>query len=133
VDIATLTGAAKVALGTRTAALFATDDRLATALARAGEQAGEPLWRMPLDHDYDGALQSDVADALQSPGNPGAVTAALFLEPFAGRVPWAHLDVAGPARADKHDGVISRGATGFGATLLAGWLESLTVAGDDRS
>jgi leucyl aminopeptidase len=88
---------------------------------------------MPLDHDYDGALQSDVADALQSPGNPGAVTAALFLEPFAGRVPWAHLDVAGPARADKHDGVISRGATGFGATLLAGWLESLTVAGDDRS
>src|SRR5205814_610165 len=101
VDIATLTGAMKVALGLRTGGLFATKDSLAAGLLAAGKAEGEPLWRMPLEHDYAGTLRSTIADANNAPGNPGAITAALFLEPFAGSVPWAHLDIAGPARATK--------------------------------
>ena len=64
-------------------------------------------------------LHSDIADANNSPGNPGGITAALFLRPFAGGLPWAHLDIAGPARAAEDDGELSRGATGFGVRLLA--------------
>jgi leucyl aminopeptidase len=126
VDIATLTGAAKVALGLRTAGLFATTDELAAALDAAGDAAGEPLWRLPLLSDYEATLRSDIADATNAPGNPGAITAALFLRRFVGRVPWAHLDIAGPARAPEDDGIFARGATGFGARLLHRWLESLS-------
>jgi len=126
VDVATLTGAMKIALGLHTAGLFATSDPLARALLRAADDTGEPLWRMPLDTDYDGLLASSIADANNSPGNPGAITAALFLKAFAGDVPWAHLDIAGPARALKDDGMFTKGATGFGARLLARWVESLT-------
>jgi leucyl aminopeptidase len=125
VDLATLTGAMKVALGLRTAGLFATEDRLARALARAGDAAGEPLWRMPLHADYAGSLRSEIADSNNSPGSPGGITAALFLQPFTGDLPWAHLDIAGPARAAKDDGMFSQGATGFGARLLVRWLETL--------
>jgi len=125
VDIATLTGAMKIALGLRTGGLFATDDRLAAALTRAGATVGEPLWRMPLQADYAGLLRSDVADANNAPGNPGAITAALFLQPFTRGLPWAHLDVAGPARAPQDDGLLTKGATGFGARLLARWVASL--------
>jgi leucyl aminopeptidase len=125
VDIATLTGAMKVALGLRTGGMFATSDRLAASLTKAGQAAGEPLWRLPLDDDYLDALDSDIADADNAPGNPGAITAALFLRPFTYGLPWAHLDIAGPARAATDDGVISRGATGVGARLLSRWVESL--------
>jgi leucyl aminopeptidase len=115
----------KVALGLRTAGLFATSDRLAAALVKAGAAAGEPLWRLPLDEDYAASLESSIADAHNAPGNPGAITAALFLRPFTAGLPWAHLDIAGPARAVDDDGMISRGATGFGARLLSRWVESL--------
>ncbi len=127
VDIATLTGAMKVALGTDTAGLLATSDVVADALIAAGAATGEPLWRMPMPAEYEPMLESSVADATNAPGNPGGITAALFLRPFAGAVPWAHLDVAGPARADKDDGFRSRGATGFGARLLAAWVEALAA------
>ena len=125
VDVATLTGAMKIALGVQTGGLFATTDELAGQLVRAGDAAGEQLWRMPLAADYEVALDSDVADANNAPGNPGAITAALFLQHFTGGLPWAHLDIAGPARAAKDDGMITKGATGFGARLLARWVESL--------
>jgi leucyl aminopeptidase len=125
VDIATLTGAMKIALGMRTGGLFATDDRLAGGLSRAGDAAGEPLWRMPLESDYASTLRSEVADANNAPGSPGAITAALFLQPFTAGLPWAHLDVAGPGRSAEDDGMFSKGATGFGARLLARWIESL--------
>ena len=121
VDIATLTGAMKVALGLRTAGLFATSDALAAALSAAGGRAGEPLWRLPLPAEYEPLLTSPIADATNAPGSPGGITAALFLRPFAGDVPWAHLDIAGPGRAAEDDGVLARGATGFGARLLADW------------
>jgi leucyl aminopeptidase len=125
VDVATLTGAMKVALGTRTAGLFATSDKLAEKLVAAGRRSGEPVWRMPLSSEYERQLRSDVADANNAPGNPGAITAALFLKHFTAGLPWAHIDIAGPARADKDDGIRTRGATGFGARLLADWVASL--------
>ena len=125
VDIATLTGAMKVALGMRTAGLFATKDALAASLLAAGTASGEQLWRLPLHRDYAATLSSIIADANNAPGNPGGITAALFLQPFTGGVPWAHLDVAGPARANKDQRELSRGATGFGARLLVRWIESM--------
>ena len=125
VDVATLTGAMRVALGTRTAGLFATDDRLADGLLAAAEQAGEQLWRMPLAEDYRPLLDSTVADAVNSAGKPGAITAALFLRPFVGDVAWAHLDVAGTGRATAEDGEITVGATGFGVRTILRYLEAL--------
>jgi leucyl aminopeptidase len=125
VDIATLTGAMKTALGLRTGGLFATADEVADGLTAAGAATGEPLWRLPMPAEYERLLDSPIADATNSPGNPGGITAALFLRPFVKNVPWAHLDVAGPARAADDDGMLSRGATGFGARLLAAWVESL--------
>jgi leucyl aminopeptidase len=124
VDVATLTGAMKVALGTRTAGLFASSDGLADALRAAAVRAGEPVWRMPLLEEYRDLLDSPVADANNAPGNPGATTAALFLRPFAGELPWAHLDVAGPARTGSDDAELVKGGTGFGARTLVHWLEA---------
>jgi leucyl aminopeptidase len=124
VDVATLTGAMKVALGARTAGLFATTDGLADALRAAGVQAGEPSWRMPLLEEHRDLLDSAVADANNAPGNPGGTTAALFLQPFAGDLPWAHFDVAGPARAASDDAEVVKGGTGFGVRTLLHWLEA---------
>jgi leucyl aminopeptidase len=133
VDVATLTGAMKISLGTRTAGLFATDDELARALLYAAAAAGEPAWRMPLVDDYEPLLRSEVADAVNAPGHvAGAITAALFLRPFAGGLPWAHLDIAGPARAGSDDGETSRGGTGYGVRLLLRWLESLAEPAGPR-
>jgi leucyl aminopeptidase len=122
VDVATLTGAMKVALGLRTAGVLGTDEALAAELRAAGLAADEPVWRLPLNEDYAESLHSDVADAQNAPGNPGTITAALFLRPFAGDVAWAHLDIAGPARSGVDVDVLTRGATGFGARLLTEWL-----------
>ncbi|MCO5992567.1 leucyl aminopeptidase [Actinoallomurus rhizosphaericola] len=125
VDLATLTGAAKVALGQRLGALYATEDALAAGLLGAGADSGEPLWRMPLTDDYRQALDSDVAD-LANAGRggfrAGSIVAALFLREFTGRRAWAHLDIAGPARAGSDDAEVTRGGTGFGVRLLLRWL-----------
>jgi leucyl aminopeptidase len=126
IDVATLTGAMKVALGMQTAGYLANDDRLAAALEAAAAAADEPIWRMPLEHRYSSMLDSSIADARNDPGNPGGITAALFLQPFVGEVAWAHLDIAGPARALAEGPIFSRGATGFGARLLSRYLESAT-------
>jgi leucyl aminopeptidase len=122
VDVATLTGAVKVALGQRTGGLFATDDALADRLRAAGEASGEPLWRLPLVDDYEELLESKVADADNAPGGPGGVMAAMFLRHFTAGLPWAHLDIAsvGDAPADSFEW--TQGATGFGARLLLRWL-----------
>jgi leucyl aminopeptidase len=125
VDLATLTGAAKVALGLRYAALYATDDDLAAGLLAASETSGEALWRMPLIDEYREAIDSPIAD-LANIGrggfNAGSIVAALFLREFAGDHPWAHLDIAGPARATSDDAELSKGATGYGVRLLLRWL-----------
>lgn len=129
VDVATLTGAATVALGRGHGALYANDDELAAALSAAGDAAGEPLWRMPLVDDYDQALKSDVADVAHVETTKlggGSITAALFLRRFAGDVPWAHLDVAGPARADADKNEVVKGGTAFGVRALLYWLQRLS-------
>ena len=122
IDLATLTGAARVALGTTHAALYATDDGLAESLIAAGQASGERLWRMPLEDDYAPALASDVADlshvSRADTTMPGSIIAALFLREFAGEQPWAHLDIAGPGRSSENAGELSKGATGFGTRLL---------------
>ncbi len=122
VDVATLTGAMKVALGQRTGGFFANDDSLAAAIAAAGEAAGEPLWRMPLVADYQEKIRSTVADAENAGSGAGAITAALFLQHFVGGVPWAHLDVAsaGDSPEERHEW--TAGPTGFGARALLAWL-----------
>ncbi len=112
----------------RTAGLYATSDGLADALLTAGAHTGERFWRMPLSEEHVADLRplldSPVADAHNAPGNPGATTAALFLQPFAGDLPWAHLDVAGPARAGSDDAEVVKGGTGFAARTLLRWLEA---------
>jgi leucyl aminopeptidase len=98
VDIATLTGACVIALGHQRSALFSPDDALAQELQQAGDTALDPCWRMPLDEEYDEALKSSFADmANVGPRAGGAITAAMFLKRFAGKYPWAHLDIAGTA------------------------------------
>ncbi|QWC84390.1 leucyl aminopeptidase family protein [Nocardioidaceae bacterium] len=124
VDVATLTGAVKLALGLRTGGLFATDDALAGHLLDAGAAGGEPLWRMPLIEDYEPLLDSEVADADNAPGGAGAITAALFLRHFTGGLPWAHLDVASVGDSPVDVGEWSLGATGFGSRVLLHWLGS---------
>ena len=122
VDVATLTGAMKVALGLTTGGYYANRESLADALGAAGRAAGEIVWRFPLLPDYEDKLASKVADATNDSGNPGSITAALFLQHFVGDLPWAHLDIAsvGDAPADSYEW--SKGPTGFGARLLLHWL-----------
>jgi leucyl aminopeptidase len=131
IDLATLTGAATVGLGKRHAALYATTPGLRDALVDAGAVGGERLWPMPLVESYRDSLESSVAD-LRNIGDPaksysgGSIVAALFLREFVGDVPWAHLDIAGPARADGDEDEITKGPTGFGVRTLLRYLTSLT-------
>jgi len=127
VDLATLTGAIGIALGKRIAGLFANDDRLAAALLKAADEAGERFWRMPLVEDYRRDLDSPVADMKNIGGKfgGGSITAALILRDFGDGRRWAHMDIASAARADGDEDEISKGATGFGVRTLLTWLESL--------
>ena len=129
VDLATLTGAASMGLGRRHGALYTADDDLARDLLAAGDTSGERLWRMPLVEDYRAALDSSVADLANISRDPsvsgGSIVAALFLREFVGARRWAHLDIAGPARAERDEHEVSKGGTGFGARLLLRWLEGL--------
>ncbi|MDQ2721879.1 MAG: M17 family metallopeptidase, partial [Actinomycetota bacterium] len=118
VDVATLTGAMKVALGLRTGGLFATTDELAQRISTAGAQVGERWWRMPLLAEHAEAVQSELADLRQGPPGPGGITAALFLREFTSGSPWAHLDIAGPARAEQAYDEVAPVATGFAARTL---------------
>jgi leucyl aminopeptidase len=98
VDMATLTGACVIALGHHRSGLFSPDDALAAELLGSGEAAYDPAWRMPLDEEYAEGLKSSFADVPNIAGrDAGAITAAMFLKRFAGKYPWAHLDIAGSA------------------------------------
>ena len=123
IDLATLTGAAVVALGEGTTALFASDDTLAEGLLDSAERSGERMWRMPLIDDLERKIEGDVADIKNTGGRSGgAITAALFLKHFSEGLPWAHLDIAGSARQDKASATGPKGATGVGVRTLLRYL-----------
>jgi leucyl aminopeptidase len=125
IDIATLTGACVVALGGVRSGLFSSDDALARALGDAGEASQDLCWRMPLDEDYADGLKTNFADVANIAGRAaGAVTAAKFLQRFAGKFPWAHLDIAGTA----WKGGSAKGATGRPVPLLVDYLMSQVPA-----
>ncbi len=124
VDLATLTGAIIVAIGSSRAGLYANNDRLAERLYEAGEATGERLWRMPLGEDYDAMINCDIADMknISDGREAGSVTAAQFLQRFIGKTDWAHLDIAGTAWSKKPGAITPRGATAFGVRLLHDWI-----------
>jgi leucyl aminopeptidase len=130
IDVATLTGAQVVALGRSIGAIFATDDGLIEQLMAAGQVAGESLWPLPLPEDYAEHIDSEIADMKNTgrTGEAGSIAAAMLLSRFVGDVPWAHLDIAGPARAAEASGYLTKGGTGFGVRTLLGLLESLGTA-----
>ncbi|MET0784150.1 MAG: leucyl aminopeptidase [Leifsonia flava] len=119
VDIATLTGAALMALGGATAALLGNDEAVIEGVKAAGAASGESVWQLPLEKSYRKQLDSDIAD-ISNLGGPhaGATTAALFLAEFVDGIPWAHLDIAGTMQSTTDEAWRSKGATGFGARLL---------------
>lgn len=124
VDLATLTGAIIVALGTSRAGLFSNDDKMAQQLFAAGEKVGEEVWRLPLHEVYDKQINSDIAD-MQNIGRDreaGSITAAQFLQRFVNDVPWTHLDIAGTAWSKKDSEICAKGATAFGVRLLNQWV-----------
>jgi leucyl aminopeptidase len=127
VDVATLTGAMKVSLGLRTGGFFATTDDLAKRIDAAGDAVGERWWRLPLLDDHVDDVRGDLADVKQCPPGPGGIAAALFLREFTAGVPWAHLDIAGPARSDKTYDEVVPGGTGFAARTLIALAESFAT------
>ncbi len=119
VDVATLTGACSIALGSDAIALMSNDDDVSARLDRAGQTSGERVWRLPLWRSYRRLMKSDVADLKNSGGREAAtITAAVFLERFVGERAWAHLDIAGTAWSDRDAGFASRGGVGVGVALL---------------
>jgi leucyl aminopeptidase len=126
VDLATLTGAALVALGGEAAALMGNDETLLTRIEEAGAETHERVWRMPLYEEYKSYMESDIADLRNiSKSTGGLVTAGYFLKEFAGDAPWAHLDIAGVAWTDPARPYAPRGATGAGVRLLLSLLRKL--------
>ena len=131
VDVATLTGAQRVALGSEVAALMSNNDRLAAQLEEAARRAGEPLWRLPLWPGYRSHIDSNVADLknMGKRGEAGTIIGGLFLQQFVKGVPWAHLDIAAPAFVDADNGWIVKGATGWGVRTLVEFVQAFEVPG----
>ena len=126
INLATLTGACMVALGTQVAGLFSNNQPLADALLRGAGETGEKLWQLPLVKEYKESIKSSVADMKNIGGaHGGAIIAALILQEFVADVPWAHLDIAGPAFAEGDNLVCPKGGTGFGVRTLIHFLSSL--------
>ncbi len=120
VDLATLTGACMVALGPKIAGLMGNNDSWLCQVEASGDTTGERVWRLPLPDDYKTMFESSLAD-MKNIGGPhgGAITAGLLLQEFvADGIPWAHIDIAGPAFTDSDDADITKGGTGFGVRLL---------------
>jgi leucyl aminopeptidase len=119
IDMATLTGAVLVALGSTYAAVISNDDELATEISAAGEESGELVWRLPLHPEYKAMMKGTVADLsnLGSKREAGTITAASFLEEFVDGTPWAHIDIAGTAW-DVNRAYTGKGGSGYGVRLL---------------
>lgn len=129
VDLATLTGAVIFGLGHHRTGLLSNNDALAESVANAGQLAGEPVWRLPLDKEYSKQLKSEVADLKNVGGRPaGTITAGAFLQEFVGETPWVHLDIAGTAWNFTKKSYIPKGPSGTGvrtlATFVRNWKDS---------
>ena len=123
VDIATLTGACIIALGQFAIGMMGNDDALKAGMKKAGEQAGERVWEMPLWEEYFEQLKSDVADMRNIGGRGGGmITAGMFLSKFVGDCPWVHLDIASTDWSSSERPYIGKGPTAIGTRLLVQWL-----------
>jgi leucyl aminopeptidase len=126
INLATLTGACMVALGSEVGGLFSNNQPLADQLLRCARETGEKLWQLPLVKEYRDLIKSSVADMKNIGGSHGgAITAALILQEFVGDVPWAHLDIAGPAFAESDTALCNKGGTGFGVRTVLKFLSTL--------
>ena len=129
IDLATLTGAAMIALGHHSAGLMGNNDELKSAIKGAGEHTYERLTELPLWEEYEDQIKSDVADVKNTGGRPaGSITAGLFLQHFIGNYPWAHIDIAGVGINPKPYGYWPKGGTGFGARLMVEYVRSQVAA-----
>ena len=128
IDIATLTGACRVALGNVCSGLFGNSQELIDNVLKAANDAGERLWQMPMYEEYKEQNKSDIADIKNSGGRwAGAITAAQFLAEFVGDTPWVHIDIAGTSFREKESGYLPKGATGVGVRTLVNFaLDSAT-------
>jgi len=119
IDLATLTGACRVALGTLYSGLFGNDQDLVDKVLRAAERTGERMWQMPMPEEYKEQNKSEIAN-VKNTGNRygGAITAALFLTEFVDNTPWVHIDIAGTASSNKESGYTVKGSTGVGVRTL---------------
>ncbi len=123
IDLATLTGACVVALGTYTAGVMGNTEEIVNGIKRSSALTGESVWELPLSADLQKDIESDFADIKNAGGRSGgAITAALFLEHFVSGVPWAHMDIAGPAYFEKGNNWYPNGATGFGVRTLVNYI-----------
>jgi len=129
VDLATLTGACVIALGNDVIGLFGNDESLLKRIEEASDKTGERVWRMPLWDEYFDHLKSDAAD-FRNVGTrvAGAIIGAIFLSKFVEKIPWVHLDIAGPASIDKERPYVPRGGTGVGIRLLVQLLRDWKIS-----
>src|ERR1017187_6202237 len=128
VDAATLTGAVVVALGYVNAGIFASDDNMFDRFASANKQAGEKMWRLPLDEEYKEGIKSNIADIVNSGGRQGgAISAAMFLKEFAEDTPWIHLDIAGRGWRKNNNRWIAKGPSGIALGILVGFVKGWSV------
>jgi len=125
IDLATLTGAIIIALGSEHAGLFSNNDDLSQAITEAGTLSGEKVWRLPLGDAYDKQIKSDIADMKNVGGREaGSITAAQFLQRFIKDTPWAHIDIAGVTWSKKDTATVPKGGTAFGVRLLNAFVET---------
>ncbi len=119
IDVATLTGAATVALGNAGAAFLATSEKLVDRFEKASEHTGEKIWRLPLWEEYESQIKSNIADMVNSAGRPaGTITAALILKKFTGNIPWLHLDIAAVDYEYRGTEITPKGPSGFGVRTV---------------
>jgi len=118
IDIATLTGSSIKALGRVATAVVSNNDDFYEELYKASFKAGEKIWRLPIFKEYKELIKSDIADLTNSSGDPGVITAALFIGEFVQNKPWIHMDIAGTSWSNESVGYLSKGGTGIGVRTL---------------
>ncbi|MBI5392974.1 leucyl aminopeptidase [Candidatus Woesearchaeota archaeon] len=129
IDLATLTGACVVALGSLCSAIMSKDDTLKQAITKASKETNEKVWELPLLEEYRDDIKSDIADLKNigaGKGEAGSITAGLFLSEFVGDCKWMHIDIAGPVWTTKGSAYTQKGATGYGLRLMIEFLQELS-------